>query len=738
MPWPPWRPGAAVIVAESLRRVPEPPLAFRPVSFGEAGAVAAAIAGSLAPPRAPDPAPAWLHSGQEEAFRRALAAIRRHGGALVAEPVGTGKTFIALAAAAAHGEGAVCIVPAAVREQWLRAARRTGVEVEVMTHEQWSRGARPLPPGLVIVDESHRFRNPGTRRHLHLAPALIGRPGLLLSATPIVNRLEDLTHQLLLFVRDDALAPAGLGSIARALSTDMVAPVLAELLVTGTTDVERPLTIARSSPADPGEDITNADLLGRLDRLYLSPSRSIRALLRSGFAMALASSPAAVRAVLERYRHLLLHARDAARSGQVLTRQALRRALNGNLSQVVFWELLDRDVEGASLDDRDLPRLEALLKHLREVECGPDPKADRLRQLLDGRVTVVFVGAQATVHHLRRRLGPASRVAWCTGEEAGIGPARLSRADVLDWFRPGTADSTGLGPHVLVTTDVASEGLDLQRAARVVHYDLPWTTVRLEQRAGRAVRLGSPHAVIEVVSFLPSPRLERRLRLHTTLRRKGQLPARAGLAPDPATRCRWRQDIAARFGAPVSIRGVAEARGGGHAALASIEFWSDDRLLATHALVRHHDGSWTESADEVTAAIEAATRGPLPGPCDRAGVRRELGRLAGPVRRLARVAAGSLRAIRSIPLVEAPGLRRLQALASTAIRGRDPVGIEAAERGLHFLQRGHTAGEQHLVARLNAATDEALLALLRRLPPAGGPAAPVRARLVGLICFRPG
>jgi hypothetical protein len=726
-----------VIVAESLRRVPEPPLVFRPLTFGEGRAVAAAIAGSLAPPRAPDPAPAWLHPGQEEAFRRALAAIARYGGALVAEPVGTGKTYIALAAAAARGEGAACIVPASVRGQWLRAARRTGVEAQVMTHEQWSRGSRPIPPGLVIVDESHRFRNPGTRRHAHLARALLGRAGLLLSATPIVNRLDDLTHQLLLFVRDDALAPAGLGSLTRALATGSIPPAIADVLITGTTDIERPLTIDRSSPAGPAEDATNAELLGRLDHLYLSPSRSVRALVRGGFATALASSPAALRTVLERYRHLLLHARDAARSGQALTRQALQRALNDDWSQLVFWELLDRDAEGATLDDRDLPRLEAVLSHVREVESGPDPKAERLRQWLDGRVTVAFVGARATVHHLRRRLGPASRIAWCTGEEAGIGPSHLPRADVLDWFRPGVADPAGLGPRVLIATDVASEGLDLQRAALVIHYDLPWTAVRLEQRAGRAVRLGSPHAAIEVVSFLPSPVLERRLRLNATLRRKGQLPAQAGLAPDPATRCRWRQDVAARFGVLPSQRGLAEARGRAHAALAGIELWSGDRLLATHALVRRLDGSWSESADEVTVAIEAASRGPMPGPCHPAGVRRELGRLAGPVRRLALAAATGLRAIRNPQPGAAASLRRVQLLASAAIRARDPVCIDAAERGLHFLQRGHTAGEQYLAAGLYAATNEALLALLRRLPPPTAPPAPVRARLVGLIRFRP-
>ena len=72
--------------------------------------------------------------------------------------------------------------------------------------------------GLVIIDESHHFRNPHTRRYRHVAPWLVGRRVLLLSATPIVNRLDDLAHQLLLGVRDDALLADGVVSLRAALT----------------------------------------------------------------------------------------------------------------------------------------------------------------------------------------------------------------------------------------------------------------------------------------------------------------------------------------------------------------------------------------------------------------------------------------------------------------------------------------------------------------------------------------
>ena len=63
--------------------------------------VAAALAASLEPPAAGPAPPAWLWPSQHTALRRVLAAIARYGGALLAEPVGTGKTYVALAAARA-------------------------------------------------------------------------------------------------------------------------------------------------------------------------------------------------------------------------------------------------------------------------------------------------------------------------------------------------------------------------------------------------------------------------------------------------------------------------------------------------------------------------------------------------------------------------------------------------------------------------------------------------------------
>tara|TARA_B100001287_G_scaffold46061_1_gene35122 strand:- start:5940 stop:9290 length:3351 start_codon:yes stop_codon:yes gene_type:complete len=62
--------------------------------------------------------------------------------------------------------------------------------------------------------------------------------------------------------------------------------------------------------------------------------------------------------------------------------------------------------------------------------------------------------------------------------------------------------------RVLITTDVLSEGQNLQDSHIVLNYDLPWAIIRLIQRAGRVDRIGQKHHEIFCYSFLPEDGIE--------------------------------------------------------------------------------------------------------------------------------------------------------------------------------------------------------------------------------------
>src|SRR5439155_9105010 len=144
-----------------------------------------------------------LRPHQRAAAARLLALLRAHGGAMLADPVGVGKTYVALAVARTFGDVLV-LAPAALRGMWRDALRTADVSAEVLSHEALSRGTAAAsvagPSTLVIIDECHRLRSPQTRRYAVAARLCQTARVLLLSATPIQNRHGDLAAELALFL----------------------------------------------------------------------------------------------------------------------------------------------------------------------------------------------------------------------------------------------------------------------------------------------------------------------------------------------------------------------------------------------------------------------------------------------------------------------------------------------------------------------------------------------------------
>ena len=74
---------------------------------------------------------------------------------------------------------------------------------------------------------------------------------------------------------------------------------------------------------------------------------------------------------------------------------------------------------------------------------------------------------------------------------------------------------------LLISNDVVSEGQNLQQAAAVISYDMPWNPQRVVQRYGRVIRLKSEHERVHLTTMLPEPGdLEEILRLEAVIRRK--------------------------------------------------------------------------------------------------------------------------------------------------------------------------------------------------------------------------
>ena len=133
---------------------------------------------------------------------------------------------------------------------------------------------------------------------------------------------------------------------------------------------------------------------------------------------------------------------------------------------------------------------------------------------------IVFTQFADTVHYLTAQLHARGvrRLAAVTGDMED--PTRIA------WrFSPVSNDKRAqVLPDqefdILIATDVLSEGQNLQDAAIVVNYDLPWAVIRLVQRAGRVDRIGQQAETILCYSFLPAEGVERIIRLRARVRQR--------------------------------------------------------------------------------------------------------------------------------------------------------------------------------------------------------------------------
>jgi len=504
---------------------------------------------------------------------RAAAILDRFGGALIADGVGLGKTYIGLALATlerARGGDAIVLAPAALRGEWQRAAAEVGEPLGFETHTSLARSVPALDGrvSLLVVDEAHAFRNPRTRRYDALARLATGRRVALVTATPVNNTAADLAALIHLFSGTDSFRELGVDDLFAALRSGREDAGLALGAITVCRSrrlIETRFPALRGAfprrqllpPVRYDLDATFGGALPRIvdaleDLLTLGAADERGgALLVLGLLRRLESSRRAFLRSLRGHRDFLREFAGVAADGRVLTRRDFRSQLalgDDEDLQTVLWPLLigPGGRPAARLDHPWRPTVEAVLRLAQAAAALPDRKRVALESLLSGplrgRKTIVFTEYRDTARDLAGHLRNRFRVLCVAGDGAWAGAERLSRRQALDAFAPasrGAAPDRLLEADVLVATDVASEGMNLQDASAVVNYDLPWNPVRVMQRVGRIDRLYSSHPDVAVAHVVPGHGMGDLAGVLRTLRRKLAAPIAAAAEPDPLSALWW-------------------------------------------------------------------------------------------------------------------------------------------------------------------------------------------------------
>lgn len=451
-----------------------------------------------------------LASHQTDAVARVLGLLATRRGALLADDVGLGKSFVA-AEVMRRFECVDLIVPAALVEQWRETVDAFGVRANLLTHDGIVRDPffAEARERLVVVDEAHAFRNPRTQRYAALARRTTGARVLLVTATPVCNGLGDLEALVRLIARDDLLCDGGVPSIDVAFATrdrELVAAIVAALVIRRDRSVlPAGLQFGGLERRVVRHPVLRADGIDGLRFPLVGES----AILRRFLWRRLESSEAALIESLRRQRRFYERALGAIAAGRTLPKRDYRAAFaheedRDAFQEVLFWDLFAPagEADPHAIHD-EIARIDALLALARDA---PDVKRDLLLELLDGEPALIFTGSAATARDLHATIKGSGLI---TSRER-------SRAGVLDAFRKGRL-------NVVVSTDMTSEGLNLQRAATVIHYDIPWNPVKLDQRNGRAHRIGQERELVRAIYFLPDTR---ETRIVETVARKNRLRRR--------------------------------------------------------------------------------------------------------------------------------------------------------------------------------------------------------------------
>jgi len=495
-------------------------------------------------------------------------------GVLLADEVGLGKTIEAsLVLAQKWAERRrklLLIVPATLRKQWSQElqekfalpskileakdfsdAKKVGIRnpfdresigepaIVICSYEFAARKQQELafvPWDLVVLDEAHRLRNiyksDGAKTAKALNDALLDRPKVLLSATPLQNSLLELYGLVSVidphFFGDlnsfkaryskPKLDDSELELLRKRLQSICKRTLRRQVQEEGGINFTRRYSMTASYDPQPDEiELYNRVSSYLQDDSVLAIQPQARHLVTLVIRKILASSSHAIRGTLQRMVERLE------------TKQSLALALSD------YEELADL-TDATGIDDDDLIDQAALQSEIDQLKgfltladsITSNAKGSALLAVLDNafdftqrlggqRKAVIFTESARTQAWLFEQLssaGYAGNVVLLNGtntdansvatlqawQQRHAGSSRISgvrnadmKAALVERFREQAS--------IMICTEAGAEGINLQFCSLLINYDLPWNPQRVEQRIGRVHRYGQKHDVV-VVNFI--------------------------------------------------------------------------------------------------------------------------------------------------------------------------------------------------------------------------------------------
>ncbi|KKN41744.1 hypothetical protein LCGC14_0720130 [marine sediment metagenome] len=547
---------------------------------------------------------------QDDAIARVWSRLKKYNGCIVADSVGLGKTWIAKKILEKIGyyerKNILVICPAQLRNMWKKELKSIDVKENIISQEQLATddflekaldilGGRTEDLELIVIDESHNFRNPLSNRwenlftliNDHLVKENIRPFMLFLTATPINNTPWDLFWQIMLitlndtraFIKENILDLFSFFKKAR-LNPSILNDLLNEISIRRTRDYivknypDAYIMVPNSDGVLEEKKIIFPDRIleninYNLDSAYEGMYRQIAETISDKLRMAyyklleykkegvltedekmalgrmigiggifktillkrLESSVESFRISIKRHITFLEKLKKYLDRGKLLTKKYFHKyilSLDEELTiEELNEELMDFDKDQYKMKelladiDIDIQYLTDILYNVKNITPEKDAKFTVLKEKLlelskEGQI-VLFTYYADTLNYIYREIINDNRFLYLNIEAvSGSGESNKTpnqRTKIIDDFFDKKID-------IILSTDVLSEGQNLQTAKYLINYDLHWNPTRMIQRAGRIDRIGSPYKEIFVYNFFPEEELEELLKLVEILQNK--------------------------------------------------------------------------------------------------------------------------------------------------------------------------------------------------------------------------
>lgn len=527
-----------------------------------------------------------LYPFQKVAIMQGYQWVNKYNGVFISDVVGLGKTYIGSGILRQLHRRALIISPPGLVGMWSDFMEKFEIDGKVLSRGMLYNGVFNKKSALypyrdrevVLIDESHHFRNNDTKMYRELQPFLAGKKVILMTATPQNTSVWNIYNQIKLFnqteenIFPNRYAEPHLRNLFKKTERgEYYLPDLLKYVVIRRTrkhirkfyanenfQIEFPQRQLQTVKYDINSTYQKLydTIRAMLEKLcyarydlwkYVKPEKreiepyiqlkkvtgTLRVFHKIRLFKRLESSIYAFRESVNNLYDIhekfltIIEKKRIIPAGELIQDRIYRYELDDIWDQIetltADYRSEDFNIEKLKKDlKNDLTVLEKIKDSLSYIPRNKDTKYDVLLGLIEElkkqrkqEKILIFSEYADTVKYLYDRLQHTyTKLAMVHGNTKG-------NDTKIKAFAPIANDYEGDKViNLMVASDVLSEGHNLQDCSAIINYDLHWNPVRLIQRAGRVDRIGSAADKIWIENFLPVEEVEKEINLQKTLERR--------------------------------------------------------------------------------------------------------------------------------------------------------------------------------------------------------------------------